>query len=166
MCPGTASRFALVLQGGSWQLFKRDHPVVAIKLRRAIMLASAWSDRRHSIYEEDPFQWASLPDTRINVDHRLAIVRRAAKVNPKCNEAWFVGPLIEATLGDPDQLVTKPVYAKFFHGWADAVKVSTGCVETLHKRCKDIAHKQKSWTNFTAEVVNNEAKLQETNAGG
>ena len=66
-------------------------------------------------------------------------------------------PLISSVF-DPIVLVTDPTWQSFICSWAASHAVSTACTEDLHKRQKVVAHSQKTFTNFMADVINSSTK--------
>ena len=73
-------------------------------------------------------------------------------------EHYFEKPLLGAVETDPTILVRCSVWQAFLRAYAFSVRVSMACIEDMHKGMKSKAHKQKTWSNFAAEVINDEYK--------
>lgn len=105
LASGDVRRLVLLTEHRTCEDYKDACAEDAKLFRRADMVAATWTARRHSHYDGEPWQFASLPDTRLSRELRLVIVDSTS--GPRaCRGQFFVDPLLEAVGDEPEQMVT------------------------------------------------------------
>ena len=145
-----ARRLRLISELEDFGKWKRNNPQAALTLRRALLLASSWTDRRHELFLErdKPWRLVALCDSRLSTNKKRSIANDFASMQPCQLEPQFARLVQQKVESDCLQLYKDPRWQCFLDGWARSVRCSIACVEFLHRQNNGRAHRQMTWTHF------------------
>lgn len=156
MCSRDAfGRWVLLLrasQCASMKDFWAKHTLLALALRRCLLLVSSWIHARHYIrFNEFPWRLAKLGDPRLSEVERKGVVGFFAECRLCCIDEHFSRKLrCSGVFSRADELL-QPKWSAFFRSWAQRVGVSNARVEWRHARQQRLApSKGHGFANFCA----------------
>jgi hypothetical protein len=125
---GVARRCRLLYEGVEFVPWKASFPCLAMQLRRAVLLAAAWTEARHAVFFEAPWWVGRVVDTRLGIEFRRNLIYRFAEIHP-CQLDSYFGRRLQASIELDPMMLLHASWQSCLTNWLRGVRISIASVE-------------------------------------